>query len=94
MNVIDLHAFRVARAIKANSSPDVGLPSDSTQLGRAGSYLVRLRTGSDFDDQKVRAAAIKAHRARTGWTGPVVVGPSEMTKEEWLAKYGHGTPPA
>lgn len=86
MNVIDLHAFRVARAIRENIRSGAGLSSND-QPGLVGSYVVRLPNGADLEDPEDRAAAIKAHRERTGWTGPVVIGPPELTAEEWTAKY-------
>ena len=96
MNVIDLHAFRVARAIKANSSPDADFLPDG-QHTQTGNYVVWLPDGTDLDDREVREAAVKAHRERTGWTGPVIMAPPEMTVDEWTAKHGrveeHSTDP-
>jgi hypothetical protein len=32
-------------------------------------------------------AAIADHQRRTGWTGPVIVAPAEVTVDEWVKRY-------
>ncbi|RZI71319.1 MAG: hypothetical protein EOP13_18405 [Pseudomonas sp.] len=83
MNVIDLHAFRVARAIKANSSREAG----DSQSSPGGSFVVWLPAGTDLDDEEVRAAAVEAHRERTGWDRPCHDGAAEDDGGGVGAKY-------
>ena len=33
-------------------------------------------------------AAIAEHRRCTGWSGPVILAPAQMTQAEWLAHFG------
>lgn len=54
------------------------------------SYVVRLPDGV-LDDPAAKHAAIMAHRRRTGWMGPVILAPLEMTVAEWIAKYGRAS---
>lgn len=43
------------------------------------------------DDALADPVAVKAtvaeHRRRTGWTGPVIVAPVEVTVEEWVGRH-------
>jgi hypothetical protein len=53
--------------------------------GSAPSFVVRMPV--DADREAVRAA-ITDHQRRTGWMGPIVLAPPEMTEAEWLARFG------
>jgi hypothetical protein len=55
-----------------------------------GSYVVRMPDRA-LDDAATRDAAVMEHRRRTGWMGPVVLAPLELTVGEWLAKYGRAS---
>jgi hypothetical protein len=57
-------------------------------------YFVELPADAwDHGDEhmeRVTAEAICEHRARTGYRGPVLIGPKPCdTEEEWLWRHGH-----
>ena len=49
------------------------------------SYVVEL-SDEEMTDLMVMQAAIAEHRRQTGWTGPVIVAPAEVTVEEWAER--------
>jgi hypothetical protein len=49
------------------------------------SYVVRLPIEA-LGDPDAEHAAIMEHRSRTGWPGPVILAPMEVTVTEWIAK--------
>jgi hypothetical protein len=51
------------------------------------SYVVRL-PDETLGDPAAKHAAIIGHRRLTGWMGPVILAPMEMTEAEWLARSG------
>ena len=53
----------------------------------ATGYVVYV-TAEQQADPAVVEAAIAEHRRRTGWTGPVMLAPPEVTVEEWVAENG------
>lgn len=67
------------------------------EAGRSGPppYFVELSADA-WDNgeehlERATAAAIRAHQERTGYRGPVLVGPKPCeTEEEWLAENGAG----
>ena len=56
-----------------------------------GGYVVHLPDDAP-GDPAAEHAAIMEHRRRTGWMRPVILAPMEMTKGEWIAKYGRASP--
>ncbi|MBL6081648.1 hypothetical protein JMJ56_27025 [Belnapia sp. T18] len=50
----------------------------------APSYVVFL-SDEDLANPAAQEAAIAEHQRRTGWAGPVIVAPVEVTVEEWVA---------
>ncbi|MBL6082604.1 hypothetical protein JMJ56_32070 [Belnapia sp. T18] len=48
------------------------------------SYVVEL-TDEEMADPVAVRAAIAENQRRTGWAGPVIVAPAEVTVEEWMA---------
>ncbi len=50
----------------------------------ASSYVVWLSAEEQADPAAVEAAIVD-HARRTGWAGPVIVAPPEVTVEEWVA---------
>jgi hypothetical protein len=55
-------------------------------LGHAPSVIWLPSEASD----QATAAAIAEHRRGTGWVGPVIPAPLEMSKSEWIARHGAG----
>ncbi|MBL6082098.1 hypothetical protein JMJ56_29405 [Belnapia sp. T18] len=53
----------------------------------APSYVVWL-LDEDLANPAAVEAAITKHQRRTGWAGPVIVAPVEVTVEEWAASNG------
>jgi hypothetical protein len=53
----------------------------------APGYVVYV-TAEQQADPAVVEVAIAEHRRRTGWVGPVMLAPPEMTVEEWMAENG------
>ena len=53
-------------------------------------YVVRLPDEA-LKDPAAKHAAITDHRRRTGWMGPVVLAPVEMTVVEWIAECGRAS---
>ena len=49
------------------------------------SYVVEV-SDEDMADLAAMQAAIAEHQRRTGWTGPVIVAPAEVTVEEWAER--------
>ena len=46
----------------------------------------------DVDLERMSAEAIRQHQARTGYLGPVLLGPSPCAAEaEWMVRYGMPT---
>jgi hypothetical protein len=70
---------RLARLEKRRAGPAhafVELPTDAWDYGHE--HL-----------ERVMAEAIREHRVRTGYGGPVLVGPPSCeTEEEWLQRHG------
>ena len=50
------------------------------------SYVVELADDALADPVAVKAT-VAEHRRRTGWTGPVIVAPVEVTVEEWVGRH-------
>lgn len=53
----------------------------------AAGYVVYV-TAEEQADPAVAETAIAEHRHRTGWTGPVILAPSEVTLEAWITENG------
>ena len=51
----------------------------------AAGYVVYV-TAEQQADMAVVEAATADHRRRTGWAGPVILAPPEVTVEEWVAE--------
>lgn len=50
----------------------------------APSYVVELSAEEQADPAAI-AAAVAEHQRRTGWPGPFILAPAEVSAEEWEA---------
>ena len=53
-------------------------------MAGAGCWLVEVEPGASDVEKE---AAIAAHRAATGWTGPVMITLPKLTPAEWERRY-------